>query len=290
MKNNDEKCLICQKNSAGFFAQKNGHDMFKCRKCGLIFVFPVPTRFEELCQKEYPSIVTTEGGKEKADVGWEATEETFLQYLDIIESFKSEKGNLFDVGAATGIFINAAAKRGWDAKGIELLPHDIAMEKEKNGNFIVSGNFEEYHSEEGQYDLVTFWDVLEHFPHPDLAVENAQRLLKSGGTLAINTPDTASVLARLMGKRWHLLMPPSHLHCFNMKNVRLLLQQHGFEIIYVGRIGKKFTLSSVCKVLVMWQKLILWKKLYAYLSQSRLGDIKISINTRDNMFLIAKKR
>jgi len=64
---------------------------------------------------------------------------------------------------------------------------------------------------------VTMWDVFEHFVDPASDVRAAARVLKVGGVLAINTPDISSWYARIMGKRWHLLIPPEHIHYFTKK-------------------------------------------------------------------------
>ncbi len=253
-------------------------------------MFPVPIEHEELCRKECPPEMKDEINGQSENAVWEATEETFSRYLEILESFKPKKGSLFDVGAATGVFIEMAKKRGWDASGIELLSHNEAVGEKQRQARIAQGNFEEYREGEESFDAIAFWDVLEHFVHPELAVKNAGRMLKSGGILAINTPDASSFPAKLMGKRWHLLVPPSHLHCFNKKNAKIFLERYGFELIYVGRVGKKFSLRNIFKVLAIWQKLRLWEKIYSYLLRSRLGGVKISINTRDNQFIIARKR
>ena len=278
MKSSDAKCLVCQNESAAFFVRKNGWDLHKCQKCGLIFVFPIGSELQTRTEKS--------GHNEN----WEATEETFSRYLEILESFQPKKGKLFDVGAATGVFIEMAQKRGWDASGIELLSHNAAAGEQQQKASIVHGNFEEYQEGEEYFDALTFWDVLEHFAHPEKAMQNALRMLRPGGILAINTPDAASFLAKMMGKRWHLLVPPSHLHCFNAKNAKYFLEQYGFELIYAGRVGKKFSLRNIFRVLAIWQKLKVWEEIYSYLLRSRLGGIKISINTRDNQFLIAKRK
>jgi SAM-dependent methyltransferase len=272
------KCLVCQNESADFFVRKNEWDLFRCQKCGLIFVFPIGPEFHDQTEKS--------GNNEN----WEATEETFSKYLEILERFQPGKGRLFDVGAATGVFIEMAQKKGWDASGIELLSHSTEVGDYQRKLRIAQGNFEEYQGGEECFDVISFWDVLEHFAHPDLAMQNAERLLKPGGILVINTPDISSFLAKLMGKRWHLLVPPSHLYCFNGENLQIFLEKYGFEIIYSGRVGKKFSLRNIFRLLAIWQKLKVWEKIYRYLLRSRLGAVKISINTRDNQFLIARKQ
>src|SRR4030042_2078388 len=279
-------CPVCQNPEATFFVRKNDCNLFRCQKCSLIFVHPILDKYRDIYQSTY-----LEGKNELQHAGdaeaWEATTGTFQSYLEKIEKFQPGKGKIFDVGSATGLFIEMAAKRGWDASGIEISKGAAETGRRKGLN-IDQGNFEIWSGETG-FDAVTFWDVLEHFLRPDLAVQNARIILRKGGLLAINAPDSRSILLKILGKRWHHLNPPSHLHYFNLVNLQNLLERNDFEIVYSGRIGKKFTLRQIFKLLAMWQGLSLWKATYSFLSRNRLGELKIPINTRDNFFVLARK-
>ena len=139
------------------------------------------------------------------------------------------KGKLLDVGAATGHFLELARKNGWEASGIEISKY-AAKKARKKGLEIAVGDFENHEFSENCFDAVTFWDVLEHFGKPDLAFKQARKILRTGGILAINTPDSRSVLARIFGKRWHAIVPPNHLNLFNCDNLKAVLEKNGFEL------------------------------------------------------------
>ena len=115
------------------------------------------------------------------------------------------------------------------------------------------------------------------------------RLLKPGGLLAINTPDSGSALARMLGTKWHLVVPPEHLNLFHRKSLRRLIEETSFEIVAEGNIGKKYTVQYVFETLYHWQKLKLWGIAAKGLRHRSLGERGIPINLRDNMFLIARK-
>src|SRR5581483_9550091 len=42
------------------------------------------------------------------------------------------------------------------------------------------------------FDAVVCWDVLEHLPHPELALENMTRALRPGGRLLLGLPRVTS--------------------------------------------------------------------------------------------------
>jgi 2-polyprenyl-3-methyl-5-hydroxy-6-metoxy-1,4-benzoquinol methylase len=279
-------CPVCACSEVVFFVRKNRCDLFRCGKCGLIFVFPIVDEYQNIYQSTY-----SDEKEELLCAGdaedWEATDDTYEKYLSILDDFLPEKGKLFDVGSATGQFIDIASKRGWEASGMEISKR-AAEGAAKKGLDIIFGNFETWQSEK-KFDAVTFWDVLEHFLGPERAIANASKILRPGGILAINAPDAGSILMKIMGKRWHHLNPPSHLHYFNFKNLTKILTRNNFEVVYSGRVGKTFTLRQIFKLLAMWQRVSLWKSIYGFLSRGKWGELKIPINTRDNLFILARK-
>lgn len=282
-------CLICESQSADFFAERNKCDLYRCQNCKLIFVFPLPRDCAGIYSESYFSGGSGMIGYADYEGDEEAMAETFKAYLEKIGKALPKKGSLWDVGAATGQFARLAEKNGWRATGIEISEYAAGIARKK-GLKIFTGNFETYDALENQFDAVTFWDVLEHFAHPETALRQAKKILKPGGILAINTPDSESLLARIFGKRWHLLDPPNHLHIFGRKNINSFLEKHNFEVLYISRVGKKFSLRYIFKMLSGWQKLKIWRVAYKYSMKSRWGNWKIFLNTRDNMFIIAKKQ
>ena len=56
-----------------------------------------------------------------------------------------------------------------------------------------------------------------------------------GGVWVIETWDRESVVARLLGRRWHEINPPSVLHWFSRRSLDALLASLGFERVARGR-------------------------------------------------------
>ncbi len=218
---------------------------------------------------------------------------TFQKYLDRIvrlgkKSADGAKKKLLDVGAATGFFMNLARGRGFDVTGVELCDFAAAKGRER-GLPIITGTLESARLPENYFDVVTMCDVLEHVTDPKNFLLEARRILAPEGLLVINTPDAESLVARILGKRWHLIVPPEHLHYLSPKNVGEFLCKNGFEIIENTTIGKRFTLQYIFKTLYKWQKLSLWNSLSKLFSKGFLSRLYIPLNTYDNFFMIAKK-
>jgi len=285
----EKLCPICKSQSATYFAQKNKCNLYCCQNCSLIFVFPLPQDSAGIYSESYFSGGSSLLGYADYEGDEEVMAETFKKYLKKIREAFPEKGKLLDVGAATGQFVKLAKENGWSAVGIEISEYASSIGAKK-GVKISTGNFETHYFPDNCFDALTFWDVLEHFSRPEIALNQAQKTLKPGGILAFNTPDSSSLIARILGKRWHLLDPPNHLHIFSRKSINLWLENHNFEVLHTSRIGKKFSLRFIFKVLANWQKMNVWKIAYRRAMKSRWGNWNISLNTRDNIFIIAKKR
>ena len=134
------------------------------------------------------------------------------------------------------------------------------------------------------------FDVLEHVTDPKATLLEAHRILSKDGLLVINTPDAESFWAKILGKHWQLIMPPEHINYFSPKNLSEYLSKNGFETAVNTKIGKRFTLQYIFKMLYKWQDLSIWNYLTNLLSKGFLSKLYISINLHDNFFVILKKK
>jgi SAM-dependent methyltransferase len=84
----------------------------------------------------------------------------------------------------------------------------------------------------GSFDVVTLWNVLEHVPRPVETLERIRSWLALDGWLFLSLPDADSRIARLMGKRWVLLLR-EHLWYFSPATIAALLSRSGFVLAHV---------------------------------------------------------
>ena len=279
-------CHVCGGADSRFFSEKNECVLYRCRPCGLMFVDPLPVSTREIYAQDYFSGATGGFGYVNYDEDKEPMVPAFLKYLDLISlALGGNKGRLLDVGAATGFFVRLAQTAGFSAEGIEISDHAASLGRKKGLN-IQAGTLADVG---GIFDCITMLDLIEHVPNPRAEIVYAAKLLRRGGVLVINTPDAGSMFARVMGKKWHLICPPEHLYYFNRLNMKRLLEEAGFAVVFETTIGKSFTIKYIFKTLHSWTKFKLFSMLMAFFSRKSLAQIAIPINLRDNMFLIARK-
>ena len=280
-------CHICHSQDVRFFCEKNGCKLYDCMKCGFTFVFPIPDDLASIYGAEY---FKNEG---KADAGYtdydkdkEPMRPVFELYLNKLAQL-TEGRNIFDVGAATGYFLDIAKKDGWKTFGSEISAY-ATKEAESRGHTMVAGSIVGVMLPE-KMDAVTLWDVLEHVDDPRAYVMAVNNMLGAKGMLAINTVDRSSIWARVLGSRWQLIVPPEHLNYYSPNNLEMLLSECGFEVLEVKKIGKKFSAAYIFKTLASWQGLALWTWLARKTDTNAFRKLAFPINLRDNVFVLARK-
>lgn len=194
--------------------------LVRCRKCDLVYVSPRPK--SETIAEGYAEVDNTtyiqQGDERKA---------TFDRAIQWMKKQGVKSGKLLDVGCGAGFFVKAAKDAGFDAMGIELSRHMAKFGRESLGVSITQGTLDSVDLPSGSFDVVTFWDVLEHVPDPTDSLQRAHRLLKPGGCLLINYPDYASIGAKLLGRAWWFLIDV-HIYYFTPATLAKLLRKCGF--------------------------------------------------------------
>lgn len=282
-------CIICKKSTGVWWFSKNGHDLYRCSECALIFVSPIPTSTAAVYSENYFCGANEGFGYVNYDEDKQADLSAFTKYLHVIEANKPNRGTLLDIGAATGSFVAEAKKSGWIASGLEISEYAAAAGRKK-GLAIKTGTVDSTDFSPESFDVITLWDVFEHFPNPRTALTKINTWLKPGGLLVMNLPDAGSWYAHTMGKHWQLIIPPEHLHLFNTHNLTKLLNEYTFTVVATDKIGKKFKPAYILQILYTIQHQRIWKFLSEKIRKTPLNKLSIPINLRDNMFIVSKKQ
>jgi len=200
----------------------------KCPMCGSMFVDPYPGR--ELNQAfqgpEAVQRLVTEDDKRR---------EYFQRRLDRLEDrlgTANAEARLLEVGCGSGIFLQEAWSRGWRVDALELSVELAAVARQNNPEAkITTGNIEFQEPSGIPYDAIISFDVLEHVHSPMTMIENCRLLLKPGGLLVLQTPNTRSLRSRIQGAKWDMLDPQQHLNLFSPDALRVLLTTVGFDVL-----------------------------------------------------------
>ena len=156
-----------------------------------------------------------------------------------IKRLMPEGGAILDVGCGRGLMLAELKKQGYRAVGAER--SDPAAEAAREAGVEVhAGDVDKIDLPARSFDMVTFWQVLEHLERPLEAVKVVTRALKPGGRILVQVPDLDGFQAKLGGDRWFHLDPPRHLWHFNLKSLDLLLSKAGLKREKLGHLSVEY--------------------------------------------------
>ncbi len=204
-----------------------------CSDCGHIFANPCPTA-------EYLASLYGRVKDPLYEEEAEGRSKNFRRILRRLEKLIPQKGVLFDVGAATGILLDLARRRGWEPAGIEPSSWAVEVAAHKYGLDLFLGRLEAAPLPDNRFAAVTMVDFIEHTPVPFEALNKAWAILKPSGMLVLVTPDIHSPAARLAGRRWWHLRP-AHLAFFSRESLSSILLRTGFRVVAEHRYAWTFS-------------------------------------------------
>jgi SAM-dependent methyltransferase len=146
------------------------------------------------------------------------------------------RGKLLDIGCGEGVFVNYAIKKGFDAYGIDFSKEAIDLGKRWYGlNTLFNCSVSELKKavKVSEFDVITFFEVLEHLDKLKEFLSEVKMLLKKDGYIAVSVP---------FRDRWPIRefndYPPHHLTRWTEKSLRTFFEANEFEVLRI-RIGSK---------------------------------------------------
>lgn len=165
---------------------------------------------------------------------WKRLNKTVVSIIEKLIVEKNEYISLLDAGAGRGDFYRCVENSVKKYTGIEpsekMLPNDVREEEFE----IVRGAAEDM-KYESEYDACLFKEVLDHCYDPGLALKNAYKALKAGGTLIISLTNRDSYYKLLFKKHAKKLEEEhkDHINNFNPSDAVKLCEDAGFTEIRV---------------------------------------------------------
>ena len=144
-----------------------------------------------------------------------------VNYIERLAGLVDQR--ILDVGCGGGILAEAMAVRGADVFGIDAGEKAIAVAKLHGLESGVSVQYERTTIEnlgkqhQGQYDVVTCMEMLEHVPDPASVVSEIRHLLKPGGRAFFSTinRNVKSYLMAIIGAEYLLQLLPKGTHDYD---------------------------------------------------------------------------
>lgn len=197
-------------------------------------------------------------------------------------------GRLLEIGAAYGFFLDLA-RRHFEVMGYEVNQEGARHARERFGIAVRTEDFLSTSVEAlgGPVDVAVMWDVIEHLEQPGLFLERIADVTRSGGMVHMTTGDIGSFLARVRGRKWRMIHPPTHLHYFDRNTLPRLLARYGFETVEIRAVGVARSFRQI-----LYSILVLHlgaARLYGVCERFLPGELGFTLNTFDIMRVSAKR-
>jgi SAM-dependent methyltransferase len=235
------RCIACAAEPAPVF-QRGALAVVRCAGCGLEWQrpFPSPQRLRELYAGDYFA-------------RWGARDPASFERVRAIKQASSREliaelarlrpgGKLLDLGCAAGFLLEAAEAAGFQGFGLDLNPEAVGIAKRRFGDRVRLGELDQSVFPGIRFDAVTLIDVLEHVPDPAALLGRVRDRLAPGGALAALLPNAASLVRRLLGRRWPHYTP-EHLFFWNPAALARQLAAAGFQVLGI-RTGIRKTYTA----------------------------------------------
>ncbi len=206
----------------------------------------------------------------------------------IADRRQAPAGDLVDVGCATGFFLDEARRAGWQAAGIDVSAWARRAASERFGFELRPDLAELAGDRPRSFDLVTFFQSLEHMRDPKGALEHARTCLRPEGLVVIETWDRHSWIARVSGSGWQQVSPPAVLYLLSGSSLKRLLADRGFQVVSLARTSKLVSLGLVLGILQA-KRPALFGPLHRWVRRSSLGKLRIKYKLGDLITIVARR-
>ena len=224
-------CSYCNTESSLYFRSRDYNrkitavvfDHYRCPKCGLIFISPIPGNLGDYYPQSYYSV---QESIDILDTG--AAREKYK--IEIIQRYVKE-GRLLEIGPSMGSFIYLAKKSGFEAEAIEMDAKCSKFLNEVAGIPTVNssdtcGALKTLKP----YDVIAMWHVIEHLPNPWKTLEAVSEKLNPGGILILAAPNPDAFQFHIMGRHWPHVDAPRHLMLIPVQSLLKELSSLGMKV------------------------------------------------------------
>lgn len=232
-----EELRVCPVCGTGFGSRRvltergarfDGERAVICLECGLVFLDRRLT--PEALERYYRSDTFSNEVRGAPRPTQEA-----LAYRDmraerrwrLMKDLLPSTGRCLEIGCGAGNFLRILEDAGYDAVGVDPSVGYVEYARE-SGLHAVAGLFPEALPNQGPFDLVFTFHVLEHVPDPAAMLREARDRVAPGGMFVIEYPDV-----ELAARRWilpHTYFERAHLFDFSEETLGVLLARAGFKV------------------------------------------------------------
>lgn len=210
--------------------------------------------------------------------------------------------SVMDIGCAAGWFLDAIKKNKILTVGVDPSPSMKGKVRKKHKFYSLTADQIDRIS--GNFDLISFWNVFEHFSDPHKILEQVSKKLTKSGFLILSVPNQNGFISSLsyslakisngkfvfpLEELFQTNNPFGHLFHYNQSSLTVLLRKHNFSpILWEG--------SDIVDTANVRQRLTIADSHFDEIKQQLLAVVigwmtKLAgwLNLHDELVVVAKK-
>jgi len=236
------ECAVC-----GFIStnQKFKHvyrrkkwDLYECPECTFQFCWPMEQAPQDFFEKSYKDF-----GNISVKPTLDPRHKLLLKMLPI------KTGTILDIGCGDKLLLPKLREDGFNVWGVDFNRKVI----EKNSKLFKLKNLYALSIQDfallpslPKFDLITFFEVLEHIENPKKFILIIKKLLNNKGFVALSVPD-----AKMFGQREKLVNSiPYHTAYWIENTLKTFFSKNGFKIIVMKRINRPDPATFLINILI----------------------------------------
>lgn len=221
-------CKYCHCHNPTLVSRIDGYELIKCRCCKLLQTNITKYQLKKINFYKYSDNYLNNYIKIRS-------EQLIYDYKNNLIDIEKicRGGNILDVGCSTGLFIktvyNCSVYR-WNIFGIDINVRSIKLAKLNKFANVKRIDIKNNRFDSNYFDVITCFDVLEHLNDINESIGEIRRILKRGGILVIQIPNSDSLMRLLSGNDWDWWCIPDHIFHFTPDTITRILEDYGFTI------------------------------------------------------------
>ena len=206
----------------------DGYDVVVCNQCGFGFADNIPS------QAEFDNYYKQMSKYENEHLGGQVSESALSTYRSIVQAAKSvlpnKEARILDIGCATGALLAEFKANGYkNVTGVDPSPSCARTAMQLYKIQVLNQPISEIPELEASFDFLILNSVLEHIREVNTSLQALRKLLKPGGMIWIEVPDTVhfSQWTSVAFQQFSM----EHINFFSAISLTNLMKKNQFEPI-----------------------------------------------------------
>lgn len=248
----------------------------KCNSCGLIRSNPIVSL--QYLKKLYQESKFTYGGEVKN------LQLTYGSCLKKLNNYDVIKESLLEIGCGNGFFLEKALELGYsEVWGVEPSKDAISRASTKAKSHIVHDVFRPGIFISNQFDVICFFQVLDHISDPNQFLLECYRILKPNGLILCVVHNIGSWQYKILKERSPII-DVEHTYLFDKETLKKIFKKNKLKVFEVGSVKNTYSLGYWLRMTPLPRKI----KEFLTKKGNKFSYLPLTMGV-GNVYLVARK-